>query len=87
MSEPLASYSLMDAAMMREINYLKAIESHFVSYLAARYKAGEAVDIARLCDEKLDASGRLLGRVRDVARGVKGWEPLDLVSAPPNPKG
>jgi hypothetical protein len=72
------SYTLMDAAAMKEIGYLQAMERHFISYLAERYKTGEAFDIARLCDETLDPSGRLLGRVRDVARGVKGWEPPAL---------
>jgi hypothetical protein len=43
---------------MKEIRYLQAMERHFVEYLAERYKNGEAVDIARLCDDILDRSGR-----------------------------
>jgi hypothetical protein len=65
----------MDGEAMKEVRYLQAMEQHFVEYLAQRYKNGEALDIALLCDKTLDQSGRLLGRVRDVARGVNGWQP------------
>lgn len=36
-------------------------------YLARRYIEGDAVEIARLCDEELDPTGNLLGWVREEA--------------------
>jgi hypothetical protein len=45
-------------------------EAHLVAALAAIYKAGSSQDmvtVAKLCDEHLDRSGRLLGRVRSAA--------------------
>lgn len=64
----VSSYQLFDAAAVREVEYLKAVHKHFVAYLASQYRCGMAREIAGLCDETLDRSGRLLGEVREVAR-------------------
>jgi hypothetical protein len=66
------SYNLLDQVAMAEVAYLKAIHKHFVAYLASQYRCGMAVEIAGLCDETLDRSGRLLGEVRDAARAPVG---------------
>lgn len=65
--QPPNTYQLLDEKAQAELAYLKAIHEHFVEYLAAKYKDGRAVEIAGLCDETLDRSGRLLGRVREAA--------------------
>lgn len=64
----IATYQLMDDAAVAEVERMKAINRHFINYLADRYRNGEAVVIAGLCDETLDRSGRLLGDVRQAAR-------------------
>lgn len=44
-------------------------EVRLVFALASIYKtSGNAVLVAKLCDEKLDRSGRLLGLVRDASK-------------------
>lgn len=53
---------------MDDIEYLKIMHKHFIGYLVARYDSGEAAEIACLCDETLDRSGRLLGDVRKASR-------------------
>jgi hypothetical protein len=67
-AEEIASYQLMDKEAMAEVRYLNAVHRNFIKYLASQYKDGRAVEIAGLCDETLDKSGRLLGEVREVAR-------------------
>jgi hypothetical protein len=64
----VSAYQLFDDAAVREIEYLKAVHKHFIAYLASQYRCGMAREIAGLCDETLDRSGRLLGEVRAVAR-------------------
>jgi hypothetical protein len=83
----LSTYQLLDREAVAEVQYLKAIERHFIDYLAERYKNGGGIEIADLCDKRLDQSGRLLGRVRDKARGIKGWEPRDPVGCPADERG
>ena len=51
-----------------EWEYLEIVHGRFVRYLAERYKNGETLVIAGLCDETLDRSGKLLGEVRAIAR-------------------
>lgn len=63
-------YYLMDDAAMAEVDYLKAIYKKFVAHLADKYRNGQSVEIAGLCDETLDRSGRLLGEVRKAS----GWD-------------
>lgn len=57
-------------AIQAEISKLRIVRRHFVEYLAEQYRNGQAVEIAGLCDERLDRSGALLGEVREVARAV-----------------
>jgi hypothetical protein len=64
----LATYQLFDQEAIAEVDYLKAVHKHFVAYLASQYRCGMAVEIAGLCDETIDRSGRLLGEVREAAR-------------------
>ena len=64
----ISTYELLDQKAAAEVRYLKAIHKHFVAYLASQYRCGMAREIAGLCDETLDRSGRLLGEVRAVAR-------------------
>lgn len=45
----------------------KRLFTPLVCYLAQRYNDGEAVDIANLCDDRLDPTGNLLGWVREEA--------------------
>lgn len=51
----------------RQENYYKAVHIRFIQYLASQYRNGMAREIAGLCDETLDRSGRLLGEVRKAA--------------------
>lgn len=53
---------------MTDEQYRSIIYDHLVHYLAERYRSGEQSEIGRLCDDRLDKSGRLLGLVREVAR-------------------
>jgi hypothetical protein len=64
----MATYQLFDQKAVAEVDYLRAVHKHFVAYLASQYRCGMAREIAGLCDETLDRSGRLLGEVRTVAR-------------------
>jgi hypothetical protein len=64
----ISTYELLDQKAAAEVRYLKAMHERFVSYLASQYRCGMAREIAGLCDETLDRSGRLLGEVRAVAR-------------------
>jgi hypothetical protein len=67
-AKEVVSYQLMDKKAMAEIKYLNAVHRNFVRYLASKYREGRANEIAGLCDEDLDRSGRLLGEVREAAR-------------------
>lgn len=62
-----------DPNMLCPPEYFFAVHGNFVAYLAERYNKGvnEACEIAGLCDERLDRSGRLLGAVRTAARILK----------------
>jgi hypothetical protein len=71
-AEEIASYQLMDKEAMDEVRWLNAVHRNFVKHLASQYLDGKAREIAGLCDESLDRSGRLLGEVRDVARDDVG---------------
>lgn len=53
-----------------DIDYFEAVHRSLIRYLADRYRksTNEACEIAGLCDELLDQSGRLLGEVRAAAR-------------------
>lgn len=62
------SYALLDEKAQAEAAYFKALYKHLVMHLAERYRNGEYVAVAHLCDGELDHSGRLLGEVRDLAR-------------------
>lgn len=53
---------------MTDEQYHKIMFDRFVAYLALRYNNGEALYIAKWCDETLDRTGRLLGEVRNAAR-------------------
>lgn len=66
----LSSYQLFDRKAVAEADYFKAVHKRFVAYLASQYRCGMAREIAGLCDETLDRSGRLLGEVREVARAA-----------------
>lgn len=61
-------HSDIRSAIQTEASYYEAVHKHFVEYLASQYRNGMAVEIAGLCDETLDRSGRLLGEVRQAAR-------------------
>ena len=67
-TDPYGEYAAVIVEAVNDHRYLSIMHQRFVAYLAARYNDGEAVEIARWCDETLDRSGRLLGEVRDVAR-------------------
>jgi hypothetical protein len=70
---PPATYRLLGEADLKELAWLKAAHKNFVAYLASQYRNGMAVEIAGLCDETLDRSGRLLGEVREAAGSAQTY--------------
>jgi hypothetical protein len=49
---------------------MKALRKNFARYLAPAYLENP-VEIARICDEEIDRTGKLLGYVREAATEAK----------------